>query len=54
MVGCRDLQVYESDEYAIIDGQRISFGDQISIDGRSGILARGLHTIHEEVHILPL
>ncbi len=54
VVGCRDLQVYETAEYAEIAGHRISFGDPISVDGRSGLLARGMHPIREEVHILPL
>ena len=54
VVGCRDLQVYESEEYAEIEGQRIGFGDPISIDGRSGMLIRGMHPVREEVHILPL
>jgi pyruvate,orthophosphate dikinase len=54
VVGCRDLQVYEADEFAEIDGHRINFGDPISIDGRSGLLVRGMHPVREEVHILPL
>ncbi|MDW7772377.1 MAG: PEP/pyruvate-binding domain-containing protein [Desulfobulbaceae bacterium] len=54
VVGCRDMQVYEADEFAEIAGQRINFGDPISMDGRSGLLARGMHPIREEVHILPL
>jgi len=54
VVGCRDLQVYETDEYAQIDSQQIRFGDPISIDGRSGLLVRGMHETREEVHILPL
>jgi pyruvate,orthophosphate dikinase len=54
VVGCRDLQVYEADEFAEIGGQRINFGDPIAIDGRSGLLIRGMHAIREEVHILPL
>jgi pyruvate,orthophosphate dikinase len=54
VVGCRDLQVYESDEYAVIDGQQLKFGDPISIDGRSGLLIRGMHPVREEVHILPI
>ncbi|MCL7487189.1 MAG: PEP-utilizing enzyme [Desulfobulbaceae bacterium] len=54
VVGCRDLQVYESEEYAEIEGHRIMFGDPISIDGRSGTLIRGMHPVREEVHILPL
>ncbi len=54
VVGCRDLQVYEADQYARINGHRIGFGDPISIDGRSGLLVRGAHPVREEVHILPL
>jgi pyruvate, orthophosphate dikinase len=54
VVGCRDLRVYEADEYAEINGQRIRFGDPISIDGRSGLFIRGMHPVREEVHILPL
>ena len=54
VVGCRDLQVFESEEYAEIEGHRIMFGDPISIDGRSGTLIRGMHPVREEVHILPL
>jgi len=54
VVGCRDLRVYESEEYAEIDNHRINFGDPISIDGRSGMFIRGMHSVREEVHILPL
>ncbi|MHB8788874.1 MAG: PEP/pyruvate-binding domain-containing protein [Desulfobulbaceae bacterium] len=54
VVGCRDLRVYEAEEYAEIAGQRLNFGDPISIDGRSGLLLRGMHPLREEVHILPL
>ena len=54
VVGCRDLQVYETREYAEINGHRIGFGDPISIDGRAGLLIEGMHPIREEVHILPL
>ncbi|MHB8810563.1 MAG: PEP/pyruvate-binding domain-containing protein, partial [Desulfobulbaceae bacterium] len=54
VVGCRDLRVYEAEEYAEINGQRINFGDPISIDGRAGLLLRGMHPLREEVHILPL
>ena len=54
VVGCRDLQVYETREYAKINGQRINFGDPISIDGRSGLFIKGIHSIQEEIHILPL
>ena len=54
MVGCRDLRVHEAEEYAEIAGQRINFGDPVSIDGRSGLLLRGMHPLSEEVHTLPL
>lgn len=54
VVGCRDLQVYEAEEYAKINGHRIRFGDPVSIDGRSGMLIKGMHPVREEVHILPL
>ncbi|MFZ5797539.1 MAG: PEP/pyruvate-binding domain-containing protein [Thermodesulfobacteriota bacterium] len=54
VVGCRDLRVYEAEEYAEIGDQRINFGDPISIDGRNGLLLRGMHPLREEVHILPL
>ena len=54
VVGCRDLQVYETREYAKINGHRINFGDPISIDGRSGLFIKGIHPVQEEVHILPL
>ncbi|VAW40272.1 Pyruvate,phosphate dikinase [hydrothermal vent metagenome] len=53
VVGCRDLRVYETDEYAEIAGHRINFGDPISIDGRSGLLLKGIIPVREEVHILP-
>jgi pyruvate,orthophosphate dikinase len=54
VVGCRDLQVVETGEYAKINGFRISFGDPISIDGRNGLFLKGVHEAREEVHILPL
>ena len=54
VVGCRDLQVFESGEYAQGNGVRISFGDPIAIDGRSGLFLKGVHEAREEVHILPL
>jgi pyruvate,orthophosphate dikinase len=54
VVGCRDLQVFEDKEQAQINGFRISFGDPVSIDGRSGLFLRGMHPTREEVHILPL
>ena len=54
VVGCRDMQVYETDEYAEISGRRIGFGDPIAIDGRHGLLIEGNYPLREEVHILPL
>jgi pyruvate,orthophosphate dikinase len=54
VVGCRDLQVFEAHEYALINSFRINFGDPVSIDGRSGLFLRGMHSTREEVHILPL
>ncbi|MCI5146063.1 MAG: phosphoenolpyruvate synthase, partial [Candidatus Electrothrix sp. AR3] len=54
VVGCRDLQVFDTREYAIMNGIQIKFGDPISIDGRSGLFLRGIHSVREEVHILPL
>jgi len=54
VVGCRDLQVFETKGHAKINGHRISAGDAIAIDGRSGLFLAGRHEIREEVHILPL
>jgi len=54
VVGCRDMQVYEAEEYAEVHGFRINFGDPVSIDGRHGLLIKGNHPLREEIHILPL
>jgi len=54
VVGCRDMQVFEAEEYAEINGTRITFGTPISIDGRHGLLIEGNYPLREEVHILPL
>jgi len=54
VVGCRDMQVFEAEEYAEIGGARISFGTPIAIDGRHGLLIEGNYPLREEVHILPL
>ncbi len=54
VVGCRDMQVYETAEYCKINDHRIKFGDPVSIDGRSGLFIKNIHPIHEEVHILPI
>ena len=54
VVGCRDLQVFETRQYATINGFQINFRDAISIDGRNGLFLKGIHEVQEEVHILPL
>ena len=54
VVGCREMQVFETEEYAEINGARIAFGAPISIDGRHGLLIEGNYPLKEEVHILPL
>ncbi|NLX19565.1 MAG: phosphoenolpyruvate synthase, partial [Desulfobulbus sp.] len=54
VVGCRDMQVFENEEYAEINGFRINFGAPIAIDGRHGLLIEGNYPLREEVHILPL
>ncbi len=54
VVGCGDMRVYETAEYADVNGIRIRFGDPISIDGRHGLLIQGNYPLQEEVHILPL
>ena len=54
VVGCRDMQVYETGEYAEINGVRITLGAPVSIDGRHGLLIEGNYPLREEVHILPL
>ena len=52
VVGCKQLRVYES--HAEVNGHRIEFGDEVSIDGRNGLLLRGSHPVREEMHILPI
>ena len=54
VVGCNSLKVYEAEERAEINGQEIRFGDSISIDGRKGLLLKGMHPVRKEVHILPI
>ena len=54
VVGCRDMRVYETGEFAEINGTRIEFGTRIAIDGRHGLLIEGNYPLREEVHILPL
>ncbi len=52
VVGCKHLRVFE--RYAEVNGHRIGFGDQVSIDGRNGLLLKGSHPVKEEMHILPM
>ncbi len=54
VVGCKHLKVYETGQYCEIEDQRIIYGDEVSIDGRNGLLLMGKHKIQEEVHILPI
>ncbi len=54
LVGCNSLRVYEAEERAEINGQEIRFGDPITIDGRKGLLLKGMHPVRREVHILPI
>lgn len=54
VVGCREMQVYETEGYAQIGDTRIAFGDPIAIDGRHGLLLEGNYPLNEEIHILPL
>ncbi len=54
VVGCKHLKVYETGQYCEIGSQRITFGDEVSIDGRNGLLLLGKHLTQEEVHILPI
>lgn len=54
VVGCRSLKVYELDQYCEINGVHIGFGDSLSIDGRTGQVLNGRHSIVEEYHILPI
>jgi pyruvate,orthophosphate dikinase len=54
VVGCRDMQVFETEEFALVNGHRINYGDPVSIDGRQGLLIKGNFPLKEEIHILPL
>lgn len=54
VVGCQDLKVYEAEEKGIINDHTIRCGDEISIDGRQGLILSGTHDVREEVHILPI
>jgi pyruvate,orthophosphate dikinase len=48
VVGFSKLKVYETDEYATIDGHTIKAGDFISIDGWSGTVYAGQHESETE------
>lgn len=54
VVGCKQLRVYETGQYCEIGSHRIELGDEVSIDGRNGLLLFGKHQIKEEFHILPI
>jgi len=54
VVGCKALRVYDTGQYCEIGGIRLGFGDEVSIDGRTGAVLRGKHLIREEYHILPI
>ncbi len=54
VVGCNALKVFEPEERAEIGDHTIQFGDPISIDGRTGLLLKDNHAVHEEIHILPI
>ncbi len=54
VVGCQALKVYESEEKGTINGHTIRCGDEISIDGRQGLILSGTHEVREDVHILPM
>ncbi|WP_163337060.1 PEP/pyruvate-binding domain-containing protein [Desulfopila sp. IMCC35008] len=54
VVGVRKLKVYETAQYCEIGEERIHFGDDVSIDGRNGLVLKGMHPIREEYHILPI
>jgi len=54
VVGCQQLKVYENRQYCEIGDQRIAFGDAVSIDGRTGAVLIGQHSVREEHHIMPI
>ncbi|MDR3088760.1 MAG: phosphoenolpyruvate synthase [Desulfobulbaceae bacterium] len=54
VVGCRELKVYENQQYCEIGATRIAFGDAVSIDGRTGAVLLGQHQVREEHHIMPI
>ncbi len=48
VVGCKQMIVYESKEYALINNHKIVPGTFISIDGRSGAIYKGKHKVEEQ------
>ncbi len=48
VVGCEQLNVFELESRAEINGHTIRFGDHISIDGRNGSVYMGKHDIKME------
>ena len=54
VVGCQQLRVYENRQYCQIGEKRIAFGDEVSIDGRTGAVLIGRHPVREEHHIMPI
>ena len=54
VVGLKELKVHEALQYCDILGRRIAFGDEISLDGRTGLVLQGRHATCTEKHILPL
>jgi len=48
VVGCKQMIVYESKEYAFINDYKIVPGTFISIDGRSGAIYKGIHKVEEQ------
>ncbi len=54
VVGCNALVVDEAGHWCAINGETIRFGDEVSIDGRTGLFLKGRHPVREMVRILPL
>ncbi|WP_136808001.1 PEP/pyruvate-binding domain-containing protein [Desulfosediminicola flagellatus] len=54
VVGVKQLKVFETAQYCEIGAHRIYFGDAVSLDGRSGAVLYGTHSVREEHHILPI
>ncbi len=54
VVGCNALTVNEAEHWCAVNGETIRFGDDVSIDGRTGLFLQGRHPVREVVRILPL